>query len=370
MDVSPFPYHGPLEPDQVGGREDLIADLTARVTEHRVTALLGPRRYGKTSVLRRVAADVVGRRRRASCGSTSTRSPRWPTWPIRLDDALESRPRPAPRAAVAHRRRAVAEPRRRASRVPCAGPATTRSADDRPRACSTCSPRAAEDSPTVVDLRRVLQHRPCRSRPPGCCAPTSSTTSRRLGLVFAGSEPSMMRMLFTDQAQPFYAQADLVEIGPLERPPRSSPSSTTGSPSTDRRAGPVPERIADLRRWAIRNGRCSSPTPRGAASTPARRPTIDDVGRRPRRRPRSRRPAGSSGCTRRCARARRRCCAILASGGSVFGVQAELLDLAHGTAQHARTQPRRPRSPAPASTDGYRVVDPLFADWIANRFPL
>ena len=58
MDVSPFPYHGPLEPDQVGGREELIADLIERVTEHRVTALLGPRRYGKTSVLRRVAADV------------------------------------------------------------------------------------------------------------------------------------------------------------------------------------------------------------------------------------------------------------------------------------------------------------------------
>src|SRR5687768_15063169 len=60
MDLSPFPYQGPLQPEQVRGRLDLIADLTERVTEHRVTALLGPRRYGKTSVLRRVAADVIG----------------------------------------------------------------------------------------------------------------------------------------------------------------------------------------------------------------------------------------------------------------------------------------------------------------------
>lgn len=34
---------------------------------------------------------------------------------------------------------------------------------------------------------------------------------QHIGLVFAGSEPSMMRMLFEDIDQPFYAQADLAE---------------------------------------------------------------------------------------------------------------------------------------------------------------
>jgi hypothetical protein len=57
VDASPFPYQGPLEPGQVRGRDELVEDLTERVTERRVTALLGPRRYGKTSVLRRVTAD-------------------------------------------------------------------------------------------------------------------------------------------------------------------------------------------------------------------------------------------------------------------------------------------------------------------------
>lgn len=37
-----------------------------------------------------------------------------------------------------------------------------------------------------------------------------------LGIVFAGSLPSVMRQLFTDRPQPFYAQADLVEIEPLD----------------------------------------------------------------------------------------------------------------------------------------------------------
>ena len=36
-----------------------------------------------------------------------------------------------------------------------------------------------------------------------------------LAIVFAGSQPSTMRALFSDQAQPFFAQADLIEIGPL-----------------------------------------------------------------------------------------------------------------------------------------------------------
>ena len=35
-----------------------MRDLTERVTEWRVTGLLGQRRYGKTSVLRRVTADL------------------------------------------------------------------------------------------------------------------------------------------------------------------------------------------------------------------------------------------------------------------------------------------------------------------------
>src|SRR4051812_41324891 len=58
MEVSPFPYQGPLEPDQVRGRDELVADLVERVTERRVTALIGPRRFGKTSLLRRLAADL------------------------------------------------------------------------------------------------------------------------------------------------------------------------------------------------------------------------------------------------------------------------------------------------------------------------
>ena len=58
MEISPFPFQGPLEPEWVAGRIDLQRDLRRRVDERRLTALLGPRRYGKTSILRRVASDL------------------------------------------------------------------------------------------------------------------------------------------------------------------------------------------------------------------------------------------------------------------------------------------------------------------------
>ena len=58
MDRSPFPYHGPLRADQVAGRESLVLDVAQRIADRHPTALVGPRRYGKTSLLKRVAADL------------------------------------------------------------------------------------------------------------------------------------------------------------------------------------------------------------------------------------------------------------------------------------------------------------------------
>lgn len=38
---------------------------------------------------------------------------------------------------------------------------------------------------------------------------------QELGIVFADAEPSILQALFSERAQPFFAQADLVEIEPL-----------------------------------------------------------------------------------------------------------------------------------------------------------
>ena len=56
--VSPFPHHGPLAPQDVHGRDALIDDLVERVSRHRPTVLVAPRRFGKTSVLGCVEAPL------------------------------------------------------------------------------------------------------------------------------------------------------------------------------------------------------------------------------------------------------------------------------------------------------------------------
>ncbi|MGB3734511.1 MAG: hypothetical protein WA964_06125, partial [Ilumatobacter sp.] len=55
MELTPFPHHGPLDPSLLPANQDLVDDLVQRVTERRVTAVLGPRRFGKTTALRSVA---------------------------------------------------------------------------------------------------------------------------------------------------------------------------------------------------------------------------------------------------------------------------------------------------------------------------
>ena len=58
----------------------------------------------------------------------------------------------------------------------------------------------------------------------------------------------------------------------------------------------------------------------------------------------------------------------LASGGSIFGTAAQVLDLPVGSAQHARSQ-LVDRGHVVRRGERYFVVDPVFADWIRRRLP-
>jgi hypothetical protein len=363
VDLSPFPYQGPLEPDQVRGRDDLVAELTERVTEHRVTALLGPRRYGKTSVLRRVAADVIG-------GGAAV------VWvdlyevasmadlAARLDDALA---RIAGRFGEALAKVAASvQVNLGLVRVELRAPSR-----DRPDPVLTVHAlldvltRFAATHPTMVFvdefsgiarvdgaaglLRTGLQHH-----------------FQDLGLVFAGSEPSMMRTLFTEQAQPFYAQADLVEIDPL---PVEALIEQIGDgfASTGRVAGVVARHVAAFSdghpqramQLADAAWRLVPPGDEGTDATWAE--ALDRV--------RSATADGNERLYSALQEKERSVLRVLASGGAVFGAQAELLDLGGGAAQHAR-QRLVELGHVVVRGSRHEVVDPVFADWIRNRFPI
>lgn len=210
LEVSPFPYQGPLEPGQGGGRELLVDDLVQRIRARRVTALLGPRRYGKTSLLRELAAaspdlSTVW----VDCYEVTSIADA----AIRLDSALSAAKRPF--ATHASQLAAAVSLNLGVVKVELARPPRHRPDPTGSfslmldvlvgSALRTPSLLVLDEFASITGvegvaggLRTALQHH-----------------YRELGIVFAGSHPSMMRALFSDRAQPFFGQADLVEVPPL-----------------------------------------------------------------------------------------------------------------------------------------------------------
>src|SRR5215210_201268 len=57
IETSPFVFDGPVPPAQLAGRDGELAALRDRATHGRFCLLYGPRRFGKTSVIGRLAHD-------------------------------------------------------------------------------------------------------------------------------------------------------------------------------------------------------------------------------------------------------------------------------------------------------------------------
>jgi hypothetical protein len=361
MDVSPFPYHGPLEPAQVRGREALVEDLVERVTTRRVTALLGPRRYGKTSVLGRVAAELtevttvwVDLYEVTSMADVA----------VRFDDALAA---PTGRFATAARQVAASV----ALNLGVVTIQLTGPARQRPdptlvfHSLLQVLVGAAEHRATLV----VIDEFSSIGRVDGAAGMLRTALQhhyRDLGIVFAGSHPSMMRTLFTSRAEPFYGQADLIEIDPLSAPAVEEIVGS-GFAATGRGAGRVPGLIASFaaghpQRTMQLADACWRRTPPGTtAGTTVWAGALDEV----------RRSAAESleRLFSGLGRGEGDVLRAVARSGSVYGSEAALLDLAKGTATGARRTllDRGDLADTPA---GLVVVDPVLADWLRRRFPV
>lgn len=361
MDLSPFPYQGPLEPGAVQGRDRLIAELIERVTSRRVTALLGPRRYGKTSVLRRVAADLT---EVATVWVDLYEVTSIADVAVRFDDAIGAGT--GRFMAVARAIAAGVAVNLGLVKVELTGPAR-----NRPDPALTFHALldvlvgAAAREPTLL----IVDEFSSIGRVEGAAGALRTAVQHHyqdLGIVFAGSHPSMMRTLFTARAEPFYGQADLVEIDPLSI---DAVDTIVGSgfARTGRDGGPVaglimaftaghPQRTMQLA------DTCWRRTPPGgvadvetweAALVGVRRATADGM---------ERLYSGFDQGERSVLRA-------VARGGSIYGAEADLLDLSKGTATHAR-RALLDSGDLVDTPGGLAVVDPVFADWLRHRFPI
>ena len=245
MEISPFPYQGPLAPEQLRGRDELVDDLIERVTGRRVTALLGPRRFGKTSVLRKVASVCE------QAGSSIVWLDLYETstaadFAVRVDAALA-----ASRGPIRHRvgeLAATAQLNLGMFKVEFSRPASQR---PNPEAALHVTldilVQGALSQPTVIVIDEFTGIADVKGAA-GLLRTKLQHHVQEIGVLFAGSQPSLMAAMFTEQSMPFYGQADLIRIMPFTALELHD-IVTVGFQRTGRSAGTLPGLI-----HAITNG--------------------------------------------------------------------------------------------------------------------
>ncbi len=360
MEMSPFPHHGPLDPSLLPANRELVDDLVQRVTERRVTALLGPRRFGKTTALRSVAQRLGDAAVPIWLDLYELTS--WADFAIRLDRAI---------SAVSGRTAGVFSEVAAGLHLHLGvlGVEFRKPAAQRPDAMLTVHAQfdllveASTRQPIVlivdefsgivgVDgaaalMRTALQHH-----------------FQEIGLLFAGSEPSTMQMLFTDRAEPFYGQADLIDAPPLsieavERIVRD------GFDDTGRRAGAIAGHIWTFtqghphRMMELADAVWRQVEPGGEASVDHVVRGIDGV-----------LAAGSAGMERlfsSMSTGEQLVLRAAAHGDSIFGPLAKSLGQSNGKAQHARAT-LLDRGQLQRSGNDLTIIDPVLAEWVRRTF--
>lgn len=203
---SPFPTKGPVEGHQLRGRDELASDLVERVSAHRPTVLYAPRRFGKTSLMNRLAADLADTTTvvRVDLYEVNDWSDAARRFAVGLDE-------PALRGVFADAAASI-ELNLGALKV-----SLGRDRSDGPAAVAGLVGVLvghARRAPTAL----LLDEFSSAAHVKGLTGELRTQFQHHygtLGLVFAGSQPSTMRMLFSDPTEPFFDQADLLEVPPL-----------------------------------------------------------------------------------------------------------------------------------------------------------
>lgn len=362
MELSPFPFQGPLEPQDLTGRDELVADLVRRIAKRRVTALLGPRRYGKTSVLRRVAAELtemsvvwVDLYEVASIADVAAR---FDHGVVSVTDDAFTR--------VARRVAASLSLNLGVLRIELRGPAR-----DRPD--PTLAFAALLEVLMTTAARRpvllIIDEFSFIARVPSAAGALRTALQhhyRDIGIVFAGSQPSMMSALFTERSEPFYGQADLVEIHPLDLVTTETVIGE-GFRRTGRDAGPVGGLVHRLTRghpmrtMQLADACWELTSPGGTADSGTYVDALETIYTR------------EDGplerlftCFDDSEKALLRAVAV---SGSVYGTEANLLGVSGGAAAKARRR-LLGSGDLVRSGKGVVVTDPLMTYWLRRRFPI
>lgn len=217
IESSPFAVAGPAPAADLVGRQDVLAALAERAARGRFVLLTAPRRYGKTTLVRRLASDALGTKDLAVVIVDLLGVQTVDDIALRMAQAWARLPSgPIARAAarvlpfvsgISFAGGAVGltlQPRAGTS------PATLEAVLDIPRAVAERSrtrilvvldefQSVAEVDRADAIIRSQIQHQ-----------------TESVSYLFAGSEQSVLDMLFTDRARPLYGQAERIALDPFE----------------------------------------------------------------------------------------------------------------------------------------------------------
>ncbi|GAB2746879.1 ATP-binding protein [Nocardioides pakistanensis] len=220
MSLRPFPFETPIAPDALIDRREELSRLSQAAAERVHVRLAGPRRFGKTSLLLAHAAGLAGSG--------------WRTVHVDMY-GVTSLGELCVRIASSYAR--IGDGRLRAhldslgarlglSLTP-AGPGITLGPRQRVPAPEATQAAAAElldlpltlferdEIPTLVvfdEFQDILAAGPSID---GLLRSHVQYHGDAAVYVYAGSQPSMMRKLFSDRERPLYGQAEPIDLGPL-----------------------------------------------------------------------------------------------------------------------------------------------------------
>jgi hypothetical protein len=366
-DLSPFVYERPLAPEEIIDRDREGGRLVAHALAGRAVRLVAPRRYGKTSLIGRVlrdaaeqglltvfvdfdgvvsAADVASRLERAYAGQLAD--------PLRkrvADFFLASGLGLSLGAAGF----SVAMQKDPGMNVSPALEALL----DAPASA------AAESGRRMLVVFDEFQEILAINAVDGIMRSRIQHQGRDVAYLFSGSEPGMMRRLFEDRARPLYAQAVPERLGRLDdrdvAPYVEQRFGWTGASAGEVLSSLLSVADGHPQRAMLLADALWEATPKGASAGPAAWATAlarveGDTDRELRERWR-----GLPANERRALRA------TVASGGAPFGAEAlSAVDLPSGGAAERAIVALIDRGELEQLGRGrYRVVDPLFARWMA-----
>jgi hypothetical protein len=224
---------------------------------------------------------------------------------------------------------------------------------------------AAADHPTVV----VFDEFPGITRVEGVAGLVRTKLQhhfQEIGIVFAGSQPSLMRTMFTDKAMPFYAQADLVPVGPFSASAIAE-IVDGGFHATGRDPGNL---SASIYNYASGHPHRSMQTAdaawRAAEPGVAYKPSVWEDALVA---VRASTDLANETVYSSFLAGEKMVLRLIAGQHSLFGAGAQLIGLASGTAQHARDS-LLGAGDVVKSGNGYALVDPVLSDWIRRRLPV